>query len=176
VEGPVNSMEDIDHNDFVIAPRPFGERFGKRLEHTKLWRDEMTCIASKSDTRWGATITAADFRAARHVAYQAGARTPPSLASLIQPTSSLEVRPVCTVSNFLVLGSIVEQSNCLALVPRMLAIELCKRYEIRTVELTYPRKRLDVDIFWTASRRGRRGHGWARDEISRIGSKFDASR
>lgn len=159
---------ELDHVDFVIAPRPVGRIYGKRVEHLPIWRDEMVCIASRKDRRWGAIISTDEFRSARQVVYQVGERNALARAGLIQPTSVLEVSPVCEVPNFLVIGAIVEEAECLALVPRRLARELARARDIRILELDYPERRLDIDAFWTPRAGAKRGHAWFQDLLRRI--------
>ncbi|MBL8553625.1 MAG: LysR family transcriptional regulator [Phenylobacterium sp.] len=167
VDRPVRSVEDLDGLDFMIAPRPFGRTFGKRVEQLPLWQDEMVCIASGRDRRWGEVVPAGDFRKARQVVYQVGERTSLGRAALVQPTSVLEVSPVCGVPNFLVIGAIVEEAECLALVPRRLAVELARSRDIRILGIDYPDRRLDIDAFWTPRAGAKRGHAWFRSVLAR---------
>lgn len=159
--------EDRDQIDFFIMPRPVGRIFGKRVERMPLWRDEMVCIAARGDDRWGEVITAAAFRDARQVVYQVGERSALARAGLIQPTSVLEVSPVCEVPNFLVIGAIVEEAQCLALVPRKLAQELARSRDIRILDIDYPERRLDIDAFWTQAAGAKRGHAWFQTLLAR---------
>lgn len=159
--------DDLDHVDFFIVPRTLGRTFGKRVEHMPLWRDEMTCIASGRDTRWGDVISPAEFRSAQQVVYQVGKRSASARAGLIQPTAVLEVDPVCEVPNFLVIGAVVEEAECLALVPRKLAQELARSRSLRILEIDYPDRRLDIDAFWTPRAGAKRGHAWFRTLLAR---------
>ena len=167
LEQGASEQEDPDQIDFLIMPRPLGQTRRKRMEHMPLWRDEMACIASSRDTRWGQIITPAEFRDARQVVYQVGERSALARAGLIQPTSVLEVAPVCEVPNFLVIGAIVEEADCLALVPRMVAQELAKSRDIRILDIDYPERRLDIDAFWTQAAGAKRGHAWFQSLLSR---------
>jgi DNA-binding transcriptional LysR family regulator len=92
---------------------------------------------------------------------------PPEQQIQLQPTSLLETAPVCTVPNFLVLGAIVEKSDCVALVPRKVARELVRGGKLRIVEIAYPRKQLFIDAYWSPATNSRRGHLWFRDLLSR---------
>ena len=87
--------------------------------------------------------------------------------TLVQPTSPLEVAPVCTVPNFLVLGAIVAQSDCVALVPRKVARALARAERLRIVEIAYPRKQLHIDAYWSLATNGRRGRAWFRELLAR---------
>lgn len=91
---------------------------GKQLGSLPPWRDEMVCIASAANEALPARLTPAQFQASRYVAFRRGPRIPSDVHTQIQPTSPLEVSPVCTVPSFLALGTIVARSNTIALVPR----------------------------------------------------------
>jgi DNA-binding transcriptional LysR family regulator len=113
----MRNVEDLTNVDFMIGPRAFGQTLGKRLASLPLWRDEMVCIASAANDAIPARLTPAQFQASRYVAFRRGPRISPDVHAQLQPTSPLEVAPVCTVHNFLVLDAVVG-SNSIALVPR----------------------------------------------------------
>ena len=58
---------------------------------------------------------------------------------LLQPTSALETHRICTLPDFLVLGAVVDQADCVALVPRKVDEELVRWRDLKIVELTYPK-------------------------------------
>ncbi len=161
------SPDELERIDFFIAPRSMASAFGKRIEMAPLWQDEMVCIAARQDHRWGDVISERDFRGARKVVYQVGERSTYAKAGLIQPTSVLEDSPVCEVPNFLVIGAIVQDAECLALVPRKLAQELAKSRDIRILDIDYAQRRLDIDAFWAPRAGAKRGHAWFRTLLSR---------
>jgi len=168
VDRSVGNLEQLDTLDFFIVPRPLAAVLGKTIGSMPLWRDEMTCIVSARDRRWGEVISPDEFRAARHVAYAAGDQLNPSVAALLQPTATLEVAPVCEIPNFLVIGAIVEQTDCVALVPRRLADVLARDRDLRIVAIDFPNRVLDIDVFWSARAGARRGHAWVRDLLGRV--------
>lgn len=159
--------DELDHIDFMIAPRTYARTLGKRVNRMPLWQDEMACIASSRDLRWGEVISPEAFRSARQVVYQVGEESTLTRAGLLQPTSVLEVNPICEVPNFLVIGAIVEEAECLALVPRKLANELARSRPIRILEIDYPKRRLDIDAVWSARAGAKRGHAWFQTLLTR---------
>ena len=167
VERTFSDNDDADSVDFMIAPRRFGRALGPRFESLPLWRDEMICLASRRDQRFGETLGPAQFQAARQVIYQLGETRRADVSALIQPTAVLEVRPVCEVPNFLVMGAIVEQGDCLALMPRRVAQELVRWRDVRIVEIDFPDRSLDIDAYWTKQAGSKRGHAWAREILGR---------
>jgi LysR family transcriptional regulator, nod-box dependent transcriptional activator len=90
----------------------------------------------------------------------------------LQPTSALETSLVCTTPNFLVIGAVVEQADCVALVPRKVAQELIRSRRLRIVELTYPHRRLMIDAYWSLAASGKRGHAWFRGLLARAAKRL----
>jgi DNA-binding transcriptional LysR family regulator len=172
VEQTFQGSEGADSIDFIIAPRRLGETFGSRFERMPLWRDEMVCLASIHDHRFGDVISPAEFKAARHVIYQVGEIRRPDVAPLIQPTAVLEVAPVCEVPNFLVMGAIVERAECVALMPRMVALELTRWRDVRIIAIDFPDRSLDIDAYWTPRAGAKRGHIWARGLLARAAARL----
>ena len=164
---PTRNAEDLALVDFMIGPRAFGQTLGKRSGSLPLWRDEMVCVASAANRAVPARLTPAQFQAMRYVAFRRGLHVPQDVQIQIQPTSPLEVAPVCTVPNFLVLGAIVAQSDCVALVPRKVARALARAERLRIVEIAYPGKQLHIDAYWSLATNGRRGRAWFRDLLAR---------
>ena len=167
------TAEDLSKVDFMIGPRAFGETLGKRVSSLPLWRDEMVCIAAAANETISTRLTPAQFQAARYVAFQRDLRVPQDVRVQLQPTSPLEVAPVCTVSNFLVLGAIVEKSDCIALVPRKVARELARAERLRIVEIAYPRKQLFIDAYWSLATNSRRGRVWFRELLARAAARLE---
>ncbi|HJQ57759.1 MAG TPA: LysR family transcriptional regulator [Vineibacter sp.] len=168
----VRKAEDLARIDFLIGPRPFGETLGKRIGAMPLWRDDMVCIVAAAHRGVGARITPEQFQRARHVAFQRDPRMSMHQRVLLQPTSMLEVAPVCAGPDFLVLGAIVEKTDCLALVPRKVAQELSRTRALRLVELVYPHKRLFIDAYWSLAANGKRGHAWFRQLLARAAARL----
>ena len=168
----IRSADDLTRVDFMIGPRAFGQKLGKRLGSLPLWRDEMVCIAAATNRAIPARITPSQFQAARYVAFRRDLRSPQDIHVLLQPTSTLEAAPVCTVPNFLVLGAIVEKSDCIALVPRKVARELARRERLRIVEIAYPRRHLFIDAYWSLATNSRRGRGWFRELLARAAARL----
>jgi len=166
------TAEDLARVDFMIGPRAFGQRLGKMLGSLPLWRDEMVCIAAANNAALPARLTPAQFQASRYVAFRRGLSVSPEVQTLLQPTSPLETAPVCTVPDFLVLGAIVEKSDCLALVPRKVARVLARGANLQVVEIAYPRKQLFIDAYWSPATETRRGRAWFRDLLRRAAARL----
>ncbi|MBV8186882.1 MAG: LysR family transcriptional regulator [Alphaproteobacteria bacterium] len=161
------TAEDLARVDFMIGPRAFGQKLGKKPGSLPLWRDEMVCIAAAGNTAVPMRLTPMQFQASRYVAFRRGLSVSPEVQTLLQPTSPLETSPVCTVPDFLVLGAIVEKSDCLALVPRKVARVLTRGAALRIAEIAYPRRQLFIDAYWSPATETRRGRAWFRDLLRR---------
>jgi DNA-binding transcriptional LysR family regulator len=171
--GVTRSPDDLDKVDFLITPRALGETFGKSVGRLALWRDEMVCIAAPDNASVPARITPAQFQAARYVAFRRDLNVSQETSTLAQPTSRLETAPACTVPSFLVLGSIVAKSDCIALVPRKVAQALIHGERLRIVEIGYPRKRLFIDAYWSLASESRRGNKWFRSLLARAAARLE---
>lgn len=168
----VRKAEDLARIDFLIGPRAYGEKLGKRIGAMPLWRDDMVCIAAAGNESLGMRITPEQFRRARHVAFQRDPRMSMADRVLLQPTAMLEVAPVCVGPDFLVLGAIVEKTDCVALVPRKVAQALQATRALRLVELVWPRKRLFIDAYWSRAADSKRGHLWFRSLLARAAARL----
>jgi len=168
----MRNAEDLARVDFMIGPRAFGQTLGKKVGSLPLWRDDMVCIAAAANEDIPNRLTPAQFKAARYAAFHRDLRVSPEVRVLLQPTSPLEVAPVCTVSNFLVLGAIVEQGDCIALVPRKVARELTRAGRLRIVEVVYPHKHLFIDAYWSLATDSRRGRAWFRTLLARAAGQL----
>ena len=172
VERGTRNASDLSQIDFMIGPRAFGETFGKRVGHLPLWRDDIVCIAAASNAAVTDRLTPAQFRALRYAAFRIDPRIPHEVRALLQPTSPFEVAPICTVPNFLVLGAIVRQSDCVALVPRKVARTLSLEGRLRIVEISFPRKQIFIDAFWSPAIDSRRGRVWFRKILARAAAQL----
>ncbi len=163
---------DLTEIDFMIGPRAFGETYGKRVGHLPLWRDDIVCIAAASNSALPDCLTPAQFQTKRYAAFRIDQGIPPEVRTLLQPTSPIEIAPICTVPNFLVLGAIVQQSDCIALVPRKVARTLAREGNLRIVEISFPRKQIFIDAFWSRAMDGRRGRAWFREILARASAQL----
>jgi DNA-binding transcriptional LysR family regulator len=172
VNTPMRTAEDLGRVDFLIAPRAFGERLGKRIGVMPLWRDDIVCIAPAANTAIPGRITPEDYQQTRHVGFQPNPAIPPNVRVLLQPTSIFETGGFCTVPDFLVLGAIVEKSDCIALVPRKVAQELIQSRALRLVEIDYSRTQIFIDAYWSLAASGKRGHLWFREILAEAASRL----
>jgi DNA-binding transcriptional LysR family regulator len=71
-----------------------------------------------------------------------------------------------------VLGAIVRQSDCVALVPRKVARTLALEGHLRIVEILFPRKQIFIDAFWSPVIDSRRGRVWFRQILARAAAQL----
>lgn len=171
-EARLRNPDELARIDFLIGPRAFGERLGKRIGSMPLWRDDIVCIAAEANRTIPARISAEQFQQARQVGMKSDPRVPPDIRLQLQPTSALETSLVCTTPNFLVIGAVVEQADCVALVPRKVAQELIRSRRLRIVELAYPHRRLMIDAYWSLAASSKRGHAWFRVLLARAAKRL----
>ena len=170
IEGGVRNADDLARVDFFIAPRAYGHTLGKRIGSMPLWQDDVVCIAAARNAAIPPRITPEAFRRLRQAAYQRNPRIPEQVRLLLQPTSVLETRRVCTLPDFLVLGAVVDPADCVALVPRKMANQLVRWRDLKIVELAYANRHLAIDAYWSLAANGRRGHPWCQTLLARAAS------
>ena len=171
-EARLRNPDELARIDFLIGPRTFGERLGKRIGSMPLWRDDIVCIAAEANRTIPSRISAEQFQQARQVGMKSDPRVPPDVRLQLQPTSAIETSLVCTTPNFLVIGAVVEQADCVALVPRKVAQELIRSRRLRIIELAYPHRRLMIDAYWSLAASGKRGHAWFRGLLARAAKRL----
>lgn len=171
-EARLRNPDELARIDFLIGPRAFGERLGKRIGSMPLWRDDIVCIAAEANRTIPSRISAEQFQQARQVGMKSDPRVPPDVRLQLQPTSAIETSLVCTTPNFLVIGAVVEQADCVALVPRKVAQELIRSRRLRIIELAYPHRRLMIDAYWSLAASGKRGHAWLRGLLARAAKRL----
>lgn len=141
------NVQDLSSVDFFIAPRSYGETFGKRTGVLTLWRDRILCIAGLNNHSFPAAMQAEQISQFRQVGYRTNPLVPERIRRLIHPTGSLETKRVCLAPSFMVLGEIVERSDCIAFLPRILANEMTRRLQIKTAELVDMESEFEVCAF-----------------------------
>lgn len=176
VSGGNRTRGNLTEVDFLIAPRAFGRTLGKRIGAIPLWQDEIVCIAAARNAAVPSRISPVEFRALRQAAFQTSPGVPDKVRMLLQPTSALETHRICTLPDFLVLGAVVDQADCVALVPRKVAKELVRWRDLKIVELAYPNKHLAIDAYWSPAAGNRRGHAWCRDLLARAAGRVTGNK
>ncbi|GJH22555.1 LysR family transcriptional regulator [Caballeronia novacaledonica] len=161
-QAEIHGAEDLAHIDFLIAPRESWITIGKQAASMELWKDDIVCIVGQKGPKLGQEITPDEYRGHRHVSFELPWTSAQERRQL-QPTYPLESASVCTSSSFLVLGSIVEQTDSLSLVPRKLATVLATRHNIRLVEFDHPETGMIIDAYWNRAIGDKRGHRWFRE-------------
>jgi DNA-binding transcriptional LysR family regulator len=172
VAGAVNTADDLARVDFMIGPRAYGHALGKRIGTLPMWQDDVVCIAAARNTSIPSRITPEAFRRLRQAAFQRSPMVSEKVRMLLQPTSVLETRRVCMLPDFLVLGAVVDQADCVALVPRKVANELVRWRDLRIVELSYANRHLAIDAFWSLAANGKRGHAWCQTLLARAAGRI----
>lgn len=172
VEPTIRNPEELRRVDFLIAPLGYEEMIGKQIGQVNLWVDDYVCIASKTHGPKTKKITPEQFQRSRHLSLllRAGARAPISLQIL--PTAKFETQSICSAPSFSALASIVEETDCLALIPRKLAKIMCKTRDLKSIELDHDDKAVSVDLFWAQAATTKRGHKWAKELIIEIVQSF----
>ncbi|TCG07874.1 hypothetical protein BZM27_16080 [Paraburkholderia steynii] len=165
-------LDDLSKIDFFIAPRVYGESFGKRIGKLSLWRDQIVCIGARDNARLPARIRVAEVAQHRQVGYRVNPMIPEKIRRLIHPHLVLDTKKVCIAPTFSVLGEIVEKSDCIALVPGSVARDMASYRRIKIIELDEVESRFEICAFWSLSVANKRGHAWARKLIASVSKEI----
>lgn len=168
------SLDDLSLIDFFIAPRAYGESFGKRMGRTSLWKDHIVCIAARSNTALPNIMGVDDLLRQRQVGYRVNPSIPERIRRTIHPAIVLDTDKICITPTFSVLGEIVEQSDCVALVPNRLAQDMMRNRDLRIIELPSVESEFEICAFWSLSASNKRGHAWVKQALIRLGKEFAA--
>lgn len=172
VDATIRSADDLRKIDLLLAPLAFGNTLGKRIGRLLLWKDDIVCIVAADNRAITGRLTPDAYRHLRQAVYRPNTRMTEKTRALLQPTSVLESSQVISVPDFVVLGAIVEQTDCVALVPRKLAKYLVQNRALRIVELTYSRNRFAIGAYWSPILEGKRSHLWTRELVKRAASEI----
>lgn len=169
VEGSsTTTLEDLSRVDFFIAPRAYGETFGKRIRSATLWQDRIVCIGAATHDAFPSHLGPEDIARFRQVGYRASPKLPERVRRLIHPTGEMATPRTCVTPGFTVLGAIVEGSDCVALIPRILALDMMQHRRLKIGELDRVETNFEVAAFWSPSTSSKRGHQWLQQLLKQI--------
>ena len=165
---PLDGADQLASIDFLIAPLSLETRFGTRIGMRKLWKDRCVCLVGREAAFDGASITTVAFRARNLARFDVSGEINSGLCRVLHPTSKLEAGALYQASSFSVLGAIVEETDCVAAVPALLAVSLERTHQVRAVEFSDMDVAFDTALFWSNTARTRRGHEWFAEILTRV--------
>jgi DNA-binding transcriptional LysR family regulator len=163
----IRDANDLTLVDFLICPRPLGERFGKRVHSMPLWRDRSVLVCRKGNPLVGDRVTQQQFEKLNNVVFDLQSKTLPGARTLIQPASNFQKNAMVSAPDFLAVAYLVETTDYVALLPEHMLPLIQPKFDIRQVEADFLAEAVDVDAFWSEDVNSTHGHAWFRDILLR---------
>lgn len=171
-----NSVEDLRHEniDLLIAPREFVANWAfvanaqdAQFKFEELARDTFVCLCRKDDASIGASITQEDYLARPHASFCLDIDLHASLEQSFLASHGLDQFDRVSVSEFGTLAHIVDQTDCIALLPASLARMVVPSLPLRTVPAPLPVPDLELVMVWLGQRDRSREIEWLRAALHR---------
>jgi DNA-binding transcriptional LysR family regulator len=140
-----------------------------------LFNQNRVCLAAQNHPRIRRTLTKAAFSSEGHVTV-ASAGTGHAIVDDVLARKKIERRIVATVPSFLAVGSIVANTQLLAIVPRLLASTLAAKENVRILELPIELPSYSVKQHWHERFHLDPANIWLRDTLLKLFSKLGDSR
>lgn len=136
-------------------------------ERLPLFDDAAVCIVP-ADSPITGTISEADFWSARHAAFAPGSVASASLHASVLAHLGKEEFNAVLVQNFLLLSLLVESTNTIAIVPRLLAEQFSLAANVRIVDLPFNFPEIRISAYWSRGRTHDPAHQWFRDLLTEL--------
>lgn len=163
----IRDANDLTLVDFLICPRPLGERFGKRVHSMPLWRDRSVLVCRKGNPHVGDRVTQQEFEKLNSIVFDLQSKSLPGARALMQPASNFQENAMVSAPDFLAVAYLVETTDCVARLPEPMLPLVQAKFDIRRVEADFLAKAVEVDAFWSEDMNSSRGHAWFRDILLR---------
>jgi DNA-binding transcriptional LysR family regulator len=156
--------------DFAILPEGVGLDDKDQIASVHLFSDESVVIASRRLRPFAGPLTLDAYRRAQHAAFQMSRRVDPMFAPTAPPglpgaLSDMPQGPhnLVMVQQFSSLPAIVENTACLAVVQRRLALRLQRLHDIEIFAPPFPHDPLQIGVYFPATATLDPGRRWFLD-------------
>ncbi len=151
----VGMIERGEIDLYIGAPPPDAPDF---IATAELFTDDSVCVARRGHPAFGRKFTASDFLACSHLHVSPWGET--GFIDEMLSRQGTERRIALTVGHFLVVPSILERADLIAVLPRRLALPLTRRYALamraspldlgvsRIVQVWHRRFDADAGLTW----------------------------
>jgi len=136
-----------------------------------LFNQNRVCLVAQKHPRIGAKLTKAAFSTEGHVTV-ASSGTGHAIVDRVLARRKIARRVVATVPSFLAVGSIVAETELLAIVPRILARTLAAKEKLRILELPIELPAYSVKQHWHERFNADPANVWLRNTMLSLFSKL----
>jgi len=137
-----------------------------------LFDQSRVCVVAENHPRVRRKLTRAAFSMEGHVTV-ASVGTGHAIVATVLAQKKIACRIVATVPSFLAIGSIVANTELIAVVPRILASALATRERLRVLELPMELPAYSVKQHWHERFDADPANTWLRKTMQSLFSKFD---
>jgi LysR family nod box-dependent transcriptional activator len=161
--------------DLLIMPQPYASRFAHPQQH--LLSDDHVCMVCDRHPLAGKTMTQDSYFKYAHINVRLGKEGSPSFEEWFFPRGGPQRKVACTVDFFCLLPQVLQGTDRIATVHKMLAQDLAEHYPVALMDFPFEIPRLDESMIWPAFRDQDPSHKFLRDILAncarRIASKDD---
>ena len=147
--------------DVMVSPRHILDSESEEFNSVPLYEDEMVIISSASFPMPAAGLGLDTYLAASHACYGVAGSETFEQWSLAR--NRLKQRTIVTIPQFNQLPRYVAGSNCLAMLPRHVALIHADAYDLRIWPVPFPITKLEINIQWSHVLDRNPAHKWFRN-------------
>jgi DNA-binding transcriptional LysR family regulator len=155
--------------DAVVIPDDTAKELAAQTSSALLFMDDMVVIASKKLRTFEGGLTREIYEASRHARFKMSPTTI-SHQDFSLRSAGIRQHDLMIVQQFLSLPSIVEASECLALVYRRLAQRFAPSHDIEILSPPFEIPPIAVTAYWGRSMERDPAHAWFRRLLMQVGA------
>jgi DNA-binding transcriptional LysR family regulator len=169
-----HAFDLVDRNEIDMVIGSF-RNIPKRIRRQRLYTDGYVCIARRGNPHLGrrGRITLDAYAAASHVLVTLAADDR-GVVDEVLAKHDLRRRVAVTVADFHLVPRIVERTDMLGHLPRRIAAELTRAFDLVVLEPPLPLPPWNVDVFWGGVSDAEPGAKWFRERLFEIGREIEA--
>jgi DNA-binding transcriptional LysR family regulator len=169
-----HAFDLVDRNEIDLVIGSF-RNIPKRIRRQRLYTDGYVCIARRGNPHLGrrGRMTLDAYAAAPHVLVTLAADDR-GVVDEVLAKHDLRRRVALTVADFHLVPRIVERTDMLGHLPRRIATELTRAFDLVVLEPPLPLPPWNVDVFWGGVSDAEPGAKWFRERLFDIGREIEA--
>lgn len=159
--------------DGAILPDDTAGYFAQKFQHRSLFEDELVVIASRRRPPFQGRLTRESFAQLPHAMFKLAARDSTSHEELLLRRVGIAPRTRILVEQFLALPTVVEESDCIALLQGRLARAMLRSHAIAIHPLPFEQPKLSLTLYWNGTRASDPAHRWLRRALVAAGASLE---
>ena len=157
----VEQIFELGDIDLLIMPQQYTSRIAHPQQH--LLSDDHVCMVCNRHPLAGQAMTKDDYFDYAHVNIRLGKEGTPSFEEWFFPRAGRQRKIACTVDFFCLLPQVLQGTDRIATVHKMLAQDLAKHYPVALIDFPFQIARLNESMVWPSFRDQDPSHKFLRD-------------